>query len=50
MLADWIGGEGARYHDFVWRAVIDSKVFRSFRRRREYRAILEHVSNEVGRD
>lgn len=48
MLRDWIGGDGARYHDFVWDAVIKANVFQNFRRHRHYRAILEHVSKEQG--
>jgi hypothetical protein len=48
MLRDWIGGDGARYHDFVWDAAIRVNVFQNFCRHRHYRATLEHGSKEQG--
>jgi len=45
---DWIGGRGSRYYDFVWRAVTDGQVFRTFRSHPDYRRILEHVSQRAG--
>jgi putative sugar O-methyltransferase len=48
MLREWIGGTGSYYYDFVWQAVVDSRAFDGFRSHEHYRAILEHVTKELG--
>lgn len=48
MLDAWIGGKGADYNDFVWRAVLDTRTFDRFRRDKVYCRILEHVNQEQG--
>jgi putative sugar O-methyltransferase len=44
-----VGSNAQRYQDFVWQAVTTSSGFGAFRRHPHYTPILEHVSQDQGR-